>query len=111
MDSDIPAQTNEHIKMFPVSSQNEDAYIFGRNKTWIVPKVSEEFFEHPVLTLNCLDNDLHHVCAVIIGMIWKRYPSHDQNSAPFRRHWQTEDNCKEDILKMKKVKQNTGRKK
>lgn len=36
-----------------------------------VPEVAEELLEDPVLALHCLHNDLHHVCAVTVGMICK----------------------------------------
>lgn len=36
-----------------------------------VPEVAEELLEDSVLALYRLHNDLHHVCAVTVGMIWK----------------------------------------
>lgn len=35
-----------------------------------VPEVAKELLEDSVLALHCLHNDLHHVCAVTVGMIW-----------------------------------------
>lgn len=40
-----------------------------------VPEMAEEFLENSVLTLNCLHNNLHHVRAVTVGMIWKGHQS------------------------------------
>lgn len=42
-----------------------------------VPEVAKELLEDSVLALYCLHNDLHHVCAVTVGMIWKgQQPPH-----------------------------------
>lgn len=44
-----------------------------------IPEMAEELLENSVLALYCLHNDLHHVCAVTVGMIWKDHQSHFSN--------------------------------
>lgn len=37
--------------------------------------MTKQLLENPVLTLNSMYNDLHHFCAVAVGVIYKRSQS------------------------------------
>lgn len=37
--------------------------------------MTKQLLENPVLTLHCMHNDLHHFCAVAVGVIYKRSQS------------------------------------
>lgn len=41
-----------------------------------VPEMAKELLENPVLALYRLHDDLHHVRAVTVGVIWKGHQSH-----------------------------------
>lgn len=46
-------------------------HLFGFFFLHKVPEMAEELLENSVLALYCLHNDLYHVRAVTVGVIWK----------------------------------------
>lgn len=61
----------KHLGSDPKTQMLKVAFIFPNS----VPEMAKELLQNSVLALNCLHNNLYHVCAVTVGMIWKEHQS------------------------------------